>query len=429
MKITVIGTGYVGLTTAVSLAMRGHSVMGVDVDAAKVERLQRGQSPIYEPGLEPELQKAMEEGRLTFAADPAEGVTQADVIFLCVGTPEGQDGRADLTYLFKAVATLQELLPKEGGEKLVVMKSTVPVGTSDQVADMLAAFNNVHVVTNPEFLREGRALRDSLKPSRIVIGARDEQSFALMENVYADIDAPRIHTTRANAEMIKYASNAFLATRISFMNELARLCAAVGADIEVVASGMGLDSRIGPEFLRAGVGFGGSCFPKDLEALIKLARATQTPLSLLEVVREINKGQPAWFLDRMRNFLPSFAGKEIALLGLSFKPETDDIREAPSLGIVKRLLAEGAHVRAYDPVAVPHVVRLYPELTFAKTAYDALEGADAAILVTEWQECTQLDWLRVKVMMAGTLLFDGRNAWPAEHVKGLGFTYLGVGRS
>ncbi|NGQ97311.1 UDP-glucose/GDP-mannose dehydrogenase family protein [Brevibacillus sp. SYP-B805] len=429
MKITVIGTGYVGLTTAVSFAMRGHSVMGVDVDAAKVERLQRGQSPIYEPGLEPALQKAMEEGGLTFTANPAEAVARADALFLCVGTPEGQDGRADLGYLFKAVATLQELLPKEGGERLVVIKSTVPVGTSDQIAGMFAAYSNVHVVTNPEFLREGRALQDSLEPSRIVIGARDERAFALMEDVYADIDAPRIHTTRANAEMIKYASNAFLATRISFMNELARLCAAVGADIEVVARGMGLDSRIGPEFLRAGVGFGGSCFPKDIEALINLARATQTPLSLLEQVRAINRSQPAWFLDRMRNCLQTFAGKEIALLGLSFKPETDDIREAPSLVIVKRLLAEGAHVRAYDPVAVPHVVRLFPELTFVNTAYDALEGADAAILVTEWKECTQLDWLWVKVIMAGTFLFDGRNAWPAEHVKGLGFTYLGVGRS
>jgi UDPglucose 6-dehydrogenase len=429
MNIAVIGTGYVGLTTAVSLAMRGHQVIGVDMDNTKVKQLQRGESPIYEPGLESELRKALDEGLLSFMVEPAEAVRNGEAIFLCVGTPSGAYGTADLSHLFQAVNTIRALPGKENVDRLIVIKSTVPVGTSDRIARLFADDNRVHVVANPEFLREGRALLDALEPTRIVIGAEDQAAFDFMEEIYAGISAPRVFTTRRNAEMIKYASNAFLATRISFMNELARLCAVLDVDIGVVARGMGLDSRIGPEFLRAGIGFGGSCFPKDIEALIGLAQANRVSLSLLENVKKINRTQPKWFMEKLRETLQTFRGKKIALLGLSFKPETDDIRESPSLVLLSMLLSEGAIVHAYDPIAVPHVARLYPELPFAKSAYEALAGADAAVLATEWKECVQLEWDRVKTLMASPVLFDGRNAWPAEQVKALGFTYLGIGRN
>ncbi len=428
MNVLVVGTGYVGLTTAVSFAMQGHQVVGVDVNVAKVEQLQQGISPIYEPRLEPELQKAIAQGKLGFTATLDEHIGAADVIYLCVGTPSDKDGSADLRYLFQALATVQEQLSNREKEYLVVIKSTVPVGTSERVAELFSSDQHVHVVTNPEFLREGRALQDALEPSRIVIGADAQAAIAKMDQLYEKIVAPRIYTTRTNAEMIKYASNAFLATRISFMNELARLCDVLGADIGVVADGMGLDSRIGPEFLRAGVGYGGSCFPKDTEALIQLARQHKSPLTLLEKVRDINQGQADWFLDKVLEKIGD-SKKRIALLGLSFKPETDDIREAPALSLIRRLQNEGAMITAYDPIASPDVAVLYPDVSYVDSPYDALLGADAAILVTEWKECTQLDWSKVKESMARPLLFDGRNAWPAQFLKENGFTYFGVGRN
>ncbi|WP_134686630.1 UDP-glucose dehydrogenase family protein [Brevibacillus migulae] len=428
MNLLVIGTGYVGLTTAVSFAMQGHHVTGIDVIEEKVKLLQQGKSPIYEPGLEPELQRALTKETLAFSTSMAEHVGEADVIYLCVGTPSGSDGFADLRYLEQAVETLRTFVQASEREHVVVIKSTVPVGTSDRIAAIFAEDKHVHVVTNPEFLREGRALQDSLEPSRIVIGADRKEAIAIMDQLYAKITAPRVYTTRTNAEMIKYASNAFLATRISFMNELARLCHTLGADIEVVAEGMGLDSRIGPEFLGAGVGYGGSCFPKDTEALIQLARRHQSSLSLLETVRDVNRSQVDWFVERMVETIQGVRQKRIALLGLSFKPETDDIREAPSLTLIERLQKEGAILTAFDPIASLHVKQLYPNLSYVSSPYDALKNADAAILVTEWKECVQLDWQRVKQQMAQPVLFDGRNAWPAGFLKENGFTYLGVGR-
>jgi len=428
MNLLVIGTGYVGLTTAVSFAMQGHHVTGVDVIEEKVKLLQQGISPIYEPLLEPELQRALAQGTLAFSTEIAEHIAEADVIYLCVGTPSGSDGFADLRYLEQAVETLRTLLQGRTKEYVIVIKSTVPIGTSDRIAATFATDKHVHIVTNPEFLREGRALQDSLEPSRIVIGADRKEAIAIMDQLYAKITAPRVYTTRTNAEMIKYASNAFLATRISFMNELARLCHALGADIEVVAEGMGLDSRIGPEFLGAGVGYGGSCFPKDTEALIQLARRHHSSLSLLETVRDINRSQVDWFVERMVETIEGVRQKRIALLGLSFKPETDDIREAPSLALIDRLQKEGAILTAFDPIASPHVMPLYPDLAYVSSPYEALKNADAAILVTEWNECVQLNWEQVKKEMAQPILFDGRNAWPASLLKENGFTYVGVGR-
>ncbi|MFY0545514.1 UDP-glucose dehydrogenase family protein [Brevibacillus sp. H7] len=429
MNVVVIGTGYVGLTTAVSLAMQGHQVAGIDVDESKIIQLRQGKTPFYEPGLDEALPRVLGTGTLRFTTRLQDAAHEATVVFICVGTPSGADGSADLRFLLNAVDNLLELQEKTPAERVIAVKSTVPVGTTDYVAQQLQSFPELHVVSNPEFLREGSALRDALEPSRIVIGAETDRAFALMEQLYLGISAPRVLTTRANAEMIKYASNAFLATRISFMNELARLCDKLGTDVKTVARGMGLDSRIGPEFLQAGLGYGGSCFPKDTTALLQLAKQHEVSLTILEKVREVNLNQPEWFIRRMRDQLATLSGKRIAVLGLSFKPETDDIREAPSLKVLSLLLAEGADVAAYDPVASPSVQRIFPHVTYADTPYDACNGADAAILVTEWKECTQLDWVQVKERMSAPFLFDGRNAWPAKQLKDIGFSYTGVGRS
>jgi len=429
MEVAVVGTGYVGLTTAVSFALHGHRVTGVDVDAAKINRLKQKICSIYEPGLEEALARAIDSGALRFAASLKEGARDADVLFICVGTPEAADGSADLSYLFAAVDDIRALQADVPKQRTVVIKSTVPVGTADRVAALLAACGGIHVASNPEFLREGSALQDALSPSRIVIGADADEAFAVLKRLYEGVKAPRVFTTRADAELIKYASNAFLATKISFMNELARLCAVLGTDVQTVARGMGLDSRIGPEFLQAGLGFGGSCFPKDTIALLQLAKQHGVSLSILEKVRDLNATQPDWFIARLRDRLGTLHGKRIAVLGLAFKPNTDDIREAPSLKVLNVLLREGAAVSAYDPVASPAVARLFPQVTYASDPYAALQAADAAVLVTEWKQCVDLDWQQVKAVMNAPVLFDGRNAWPADALSKAGFVYVGVGRS
>ena len=428
MKVAVIGTGYVGLTTAVSLAMNGHHVIGIDLVEAKIVKLRQGISPIYEPGLEEALREVLAAGTLAFSTQLSEA-KDADVFFVCVGTPEADDGTADLTYLYSAVAAIKEVHNSALQKRVVVIKSTVPVGTGDKVADLLDGCQELSVASNPEFLREGSALPDAIEPSRIVIGVSDPSTGEVMEQLYKGVNAPRVVTTRANAELIKYASNAFLATRISFMNELARLSTALGTDIATIAHGMGLDSRIGPEFLRAGVGYGGSCFPKDTIALLQLAAQNGVSLSILEKVREVNATQPVWFLQQLQKIVPDCRGKRIAVLGLAFKPDTDDIREAPSLSILHELTEQGAAVFAYDPVAEDAVKQSFPNVTYTKTAEEALAGADAALLVTEWKECVQLDWERIRQSMAQPVLLDGRNAWPAQTVKQAGFTYIGVGKS
>jgi len=428
MKVAVIGTGYVGLTTAVSLAMHGHEVVGIDLVEAKIAMLRQGQSPIYEPGLEEALVHVLQQGVLTFTTDLLEA-KESEVLFVCVGTPESADGTADLSYLLASVSEIGTMHRSVPRARTVVIKSTVPVGTGDRVAGLLGDCKSLFVVSNPEFLREGNALVDALKPSRIVIGANHEEAKAVMERLYDGVAAPRVLTTRANAELIKYASNAFLATRISFMNELARLSTVLGTDILTVAHGMGLDNRIGPDFLRAGVGYGGSCFPKDTIALLQLAQEQGVSLNLLDKVREINRTQPLWFLQLVKNAIPELEGKQIALLGLAFKPDTDDIREAPALAIIEELQRCGASIRAYDPIASPAVQKLFPGVSYFGTPAEACQGAHAALLVTEWKECVQLPWDEIYANMAHPALFDGRNAWPVKEVREAGFHYTGVGRS
>lgn len=428
MKVAVIGTGYVGLTTAVSLALNGNEVLGVDVVEAKINRLRQGQSPIYEPGLDDALAQVLESGALRFSTTLQDG-SEAEVLFICVGTPEAADGTADLSYLYSAVRDTEVLHGQYPRNRVVVIKSTVPVGTGDAVAGLLRGCPGLHVVSNPEFLREGSALSDALAPSRIVIGSNEKEAADVMERLYEGIAAPRIMTTRTNAELIKYASNAFLATRISFMNELARLSSILGTDIVTVSRGMGLDSRIGADFLRAGVGYGGSCFPKDTIALLQLAKQHGVSLTILEKVREVNATQPLWFLEKLQSKWSDWHGKTMAVLGLAFKPNTDDIREAPSLVILEALRKAGVRIQAYDPIASPLVARLFPDVHYTDNAPEAFRGAHAALLVTEWKECVQLDWQTIKASMAEPHLFDGRNAWPAQEVREAGFFYTGVGRS
>ncbi|WP_289136052.1 UDP-glucose/GDP-mannose dehydrogenase family protein [uncultured Brevibacillus sp.] len=428
MKVAVIGTGYVGLTTAVSLAMHGHEVVGIDLVEAKIAMLRQGQSPIYEPGLEEALAAVLQQGVLTFTTDLLEA-KESEVLFVCVGTPESADGTADLSYLLASVSEIGKMHRSVPRARTVIIKSTVPVGTGDRVASLLGDCQSLFVVSNPEFLREGNALVDALQPSRVVIGANHEEAKAVMERLYDGVAAPRVLTTRANAELIKYASNAFLATRISFMNELARLSSVLGTDILTVAHGMGLDSRIGPDFLRAGVGYGGSCFPKDTIALLQLAQEQGVSLNLLDKVRQINRTQPLWFLQLVKKAIPELKGKQIALLGLAFKPDTDDIREAPALAIIEELQRCGASIRAYDPIASPAVQKLFPGVSYFGTPAEACLGAHAALLVTEWKECVQLPWDEIYANMAYPALFDGRNAWPVKEVREAGFHYTGVGRS
>lgn len=428
MKVAVIGTGYVGLTTAVSLAKNGHEVMGIDVVEDKISRLKQGLSPIYEPGLGEALGQMLENGILSFSTN-LNKAREAEILFVCVGTPEAADGTADLSYIMSAVSEIEALHKQTPRGRVVVLKSTVPVGTGDRIADVLNDCAGLHIVSNPEFLREGSALRDAMEPSRIVIGAPDPESAMVMERLYAGVSAPHVITTRANAELIKYASNAFLATRISFMNELARLSAELGTDILTVARGMGLDSRIGPEFLRAGVGYGGSCFPKDTIALLQLAKQHGVSMTILDKVREVNSTQPLWFLVQLQKKLPELKGKRIAVLGLSFKPDTDDIREAPSLIVLDALQKAGANISAYDPIASEFVNRLYPDVHYTDSPSEACNGAHAVLLITEWKECVQLDWEEIKTNMATPLLFDGRNAWPAKQLMDAGFSYTGVGRN
>ncbi|MDR7313917.1 UDP-glucose/GDP-mannose dehydrogenase family protein [Brevibacillus nitrificans] len=428
MKVAVIGTGYVGLTTAVSLAMHGHEVLGIDLVAAKIAQLRQGKSPIYEPGLEVALTRTLEQGNLQFSTE-IKDASEAEMMFICVGTPEASDGSADMSYLLAAVSDVASLQQPSSRKRVIVIKSTVPVGTGDRIAEQLRGIDGLYVVSNPEFLREGSAMQDALKPSRIVIGADHEAAFAAMEQLYKGVNAAKVTTTRANAEFIKYASNTFLATKISFMNELARLSTVLGTDITTVAQGMGLDSRIGPEFLRAGVGYGGSCFPKDTTALLQLAGQHGISLSILDKVRDVNTTQPAWFLERLEEKLHGVAGKKIAVLGLAFKPDTDDIREAPSLKVLEDLQKKGASIAAYDPIASAIVGAQFPNVQYVKHPAAAFKGAHAAMLITEWKECVQLDWNEIKASMATPILFDGRNAWPSNLLKEAGFAYTGVGRS
>ncbi|HEX3391855.1 MAG TPA: UDP-glucose/GDP-mannose dehydrogenase family protein [Solirubrobacteraceae bacterium] len=422
--IGVIGTGYVGLVTAVGFAELGSDVWCVDVDSEKIERLRRGEVPIYEPGLEELVARNRE--RLRFSTDLAPALEHARLLFVAVGTPPTHSGDADLS----AVHAVVDAMPAPDGHALV-MKSTVPCGTGANIKRIFAEHGKTgySYVSCPEFLKEGSAVSDFMNPDRVVVGGEGDWTEQAVVDLYQPLDAPLVRTDVASAEMIKLAANAFLATKISFINEIANVCETLGADVVEVARGMGLDARIGPKFLQAGIGYGGSCFTKDVSALKLLAGNSGYHFQLLNSVIEVNELQKRRVVSKLQRHLGDLAGRSVALLGLAFKPNTDDMRGASSLVLASRLQAEGAHVRAFDPIAEGPARTLMPQLDYADTALGAIEGADAIVLVTEWVEFVELDWQQVADAMGGKLVIDGRNALDSQAVRAAGLTYEGIGRS
>lgn len=432
MNIAIIGTGYVGLVTGACLAEFGVQVTCMDRDEAKIAQLQAGGVPFYEPGLRELVDKTARAGRLRFTSRLPEAVRGSLVVFIAVGTPPRGDGSADLRYVESVAREVAEHLD---GYKVIVTKSTVPVGTGARlraiIADRRRETVEFDVASNPEFLREGAAIEDFLRPNRVVIGATSPQAIAILKDLYRPlylIETPFVITDIETAELIKYASNAFLATKISFINEMARLCERVGADVHQVALGMGLDNRIGRKFLHPGPGFGGSCLPKDLAALRELARGHGLTLEIAEAVARVNAAQQAWALDKIAAGLGGLAGKTVGVLGLAYKPNTDDVRDAPALSLIGGLLAGGASVRAYDPEAVVTFARQCPAVTYGKDAYEVAQGCDAVALVTEWNEFRNLDLSRARAVMKGDLLCDLRNVYEPAKARAAGFRYVGVGR-
>jgi UDPglucose 6-dehydrogenase len=433
MRIAIIGTGYVGLVSGACLSDFGHDVICVDKDASKIEALERGVMPIFEPGLAELVRRNVEGGRLTFTTDLAEGVRASEAIFIAVGTPSRRgDGHADLSYVFAAASEIAQSLTCPA---VVVTKSTVPVGTGDQVERIIreaAPEAQAWVVSNPEFLREGAAIEDFKRPDRIVVGTEDERAAEIMREVYRPLylnKAPLMFTSRPTAELIKYAANAFLATKITFINEIADLCEAVGADVQDVARGIGLDNRIGSKFLHAGPGYGGSCFPKDTLALLKTAQDHEAPLRIVEAVAQVNDSRKrAMGRKVIRELGDNPRGKVVALLGLTFKPNTDDMRDAPSISIVQALEDAGVVVRAYDPVGMEQARPLMPDVTFCRGPYEAAEGADAVVLVTEWDVLRALDLRRLAGVMNSRILVDLRNVYRPEEARSAGFAWHGIGK-
>jgi UDPglucose 6-dehydrogenase len=432
MKIAVIGTGYVGLVAGAGFADMGSDVVCADIDAAKIAMLGRGEIPIYEPGLEKLIAHNVREGRLSFTTDVPAAVAGSAVVFLAVGTPPLADGSADLSHTLAAAETVARSL---SGFTVIVTKSTVPVGTGDRIEDIARKHARCEfaVVSNPEFLKEGDAVNDFMKPDRIVVGTGDTRAIATLQALYAPFTRSSdrmLVMDRRSAELTKYAANAMLATRISFMNDLANLCDAVGADIECVRKGMGSDARIGTKFLYAGAGFGGSCFPKDLRAAINTGDEAGVPLRVLQAVVAVNEGQKHRLsADILRFFHGDLAGKRIALWGLAFKPGTDDLREAPALVVAEDLLAAGAEVVATDPVAISAAQKLLGQrVRFATSNYDCAEGADALALVTEWRDYRRPNFKRLAGLMRGKALFDGRNIWEPAEARAAGLDYHGIGR-
>src|SRR5689334_2974726 len=428
-RVAVIGAGYVGLTTAACLADLGNNVVVVDIDEKKIAELQRNRVPFYEPGINELVERNARARRLMFTTSYFDAIPGAEYAIIAVSTPEGEGGEADLSYVEAAASSIADAMD---GPLVVVNKSTVPPLTGDMVSSVLHKTNPKHpapVVSNPEFLREGSAIQDFMHPDRVVVGSHDREAAEKVARLYAPLDAPILITPNIyTAEMVKYASNAFLATKISFINEIARISERVGADATLVAQGMGLDKRIGPSFLDAGIGYGGSCFPKDVAALAAVAEGFAYHPELLHAVMDINNDQRMLVIDKLREILDELPGRVIGLLGLAFKPNTDDMREAPSLDIAKVLIAAGASVRAYDPAAVERARMLVPDVEYLKDAYEVANGADALVLITEWNEFRQLDLRRVKQMMRRPIIVDGRNIYDPELLKELGFTYRGIGR-
>ncbi|GIV53827.1 MAG: UDP-glucose 6-dehydrogenase [Candidatus Kapaibacterium sp.] len=437
--IAIIGTGYVGLVSGVCFAEHGNTVWCVDVDQAKLERLQRGEAVIYEPGLEPMLQRNLHEGRLLFTNDLSQAVRHATVLFLCLPTPPDADGAADVRAVLETAERIAHIVRDEGIDQLriVVTRSTVPVGTAAMVRERvhaLAPAADIRVASNPEFMSEGNAVRETLTPDRVVIGTRDPEVIAMLQELYRpfvnNYDRPLLVMDEKSAEVTKYAANAFLALRISFMNELSVYCDAVGADIELVRTGIGFDPRIGRSYLHAGLGFGGSCLPKDIRALAQSARQAGTPLRLVEHTWQINLDQLRRFADRIRQrFGGTISGRRFGLWGLAFKPNTDDVRESPAHKLIALLRAEGAQICAYDPEAMTSTRRvLGDQIEYASDMYAALEGADALIIATEWAEFRNPDWQRMKSCLHGNIIFDGRNLWQPSEMEQLGFEYHSIGR-
>ena len=429
MDVCVVGTGYVGLVTAACLADLGHKVIGIDHDTEKISMLEEGKVPIYEPGLQKLVTRNRKRKRLSFGSDLQYGVEKSTVIFICVNTPPLETGESDLS----AVANVSKGIARwKNGYKLVVSKSTVPVETGKWIKRTIKRYSKSNgsfdVASNPEFLREGRAVHDFFYPERIVLGVESKRAERILRKLYAKIKTQVLVTDIESAELIKHASNSFLATKISFVNSLARICDAVGANILEVTKGMGLDSRIGHRFLHAGIGFGGFCFPKDLSALIHIGEKNNVDLKILQAARAINDEQVFYFLEHVKRPFGSLAGLNIAVLGLTFKPHTDDLRYAPALKMIDELLDQGAHIRAYDPVAMDKARKLLPEqVHFADSPYLAVTGSDAVVLVTEWPQLLKLDFRKVKRLVRRPFLFDGRNAWPKDALVKMGFRYAGVG--
>lgn len=432
MKLSVIGTGYVGLVVGTCFAETGNDVICVDVDERKLDMLRRGESPIFEPGLTDLLKKNLHEQRLTFTSDLAFAVQKSDIVFLALPTPQSEDGSADLQHV---LTVAEQIARAMNGYKIIVNKSTVPVGTADKVREILSKGTTYEfdVVSNPEFLKEGAAVNDFMKPDRVVIGTRSERALAVMQDLYAPFvrtGNPLIIMDERSSELTKYAANSFLATKVSFMNEIANICELVKADIDLVRKGMGADPRVGPQFLFAGVGYGGSCFPKDVAALLKSAAEHGYTFEILSAVEHVNKRQKEVIVKKMRqHFNNRLAGLTIALWGLSFKPNTDDIREAPSITIIEALLREGAKLRLHDPVANHEMQKLLGgQANFFENNYEALEAADALVIVTEWNEFRRPDFERMKTLMKQPVIFDGRNIYDPVRIREKGFTYYGIGR-
>ena len=433
MRITMIGTGYVGLVSGACFSDFGHDVVCVDTDQGKIDALHKGVMQIFEPGLDQLVERNVKAGRLSFTTDLKEGVKDAEAIFIAVGTPSRRgDGHADLSYVYGAAREIAEALT---GPAVIVTKSTVPVGTGDEVERILRevrADAKAYVVSNPEFLREGAAIEDFKRPDRIVVGSDEEEAREIMREVYRPLylnKSPLLFTSRRTAELIKYAANAFLATKITFINEIADLCEVVGADVQDVSRGIGLDNRIGDKFLHAGPGYGGSCFPKDTLALLKTAEDYQTPLRIVESVVSVNDARKRAMGRKVIQALGGDArGKTVALLGLTFKPNTDDMRDAPSIAIVQALQDAGADVRAYDPEGIEQAKAVLKNVTFTSGAYEAAEGADAVVLVTEWNAFRALDLRRLASAMAQPIFVDLRNVYPRQEIESAGFQWHGVGK-
>lgn len=432
MKIAVIGTGYVGLVTGTCLAETGNKVICVDIDAAKVQKMQEGQVPIYEPGLDVLFHRNIAQGRLTFTTDLAHGIKDAQIIFMALPTPPGGDGAADLSYILGAAKDISKLVTEY---KVIVNKSTVPVGTADKVQAVFKAHTDIEidVVSNPEFLREGVAVEDFMKPDRVVIGTRSERAQKLMSELYGPYvrqGNPVLFMDERSSELTKYAANSFLATKITFMNEIANLCEIVGADVDAVRKGIGSDARIGKRFLFPGIGYGGSCFPKDVQALAKSADENNYDFQILKAVMEVNEKQKTVLVEKLLKYYKGdLKGKHFALWGLAFKPETDDIREAPALYIIDELVKHGATVTAFDPEAMANVKRLLGDkISYVEDQYEALQHADALLIATEWSVFRNPDFEKMEEVLSNKVIFDGRNLYDLGKMIDLGYYYNSVGR-